>query len=191
MDDKDKKSLFDVTLETLVDMKSREITLLGDAAYVGTCTTVAILAVSGIIKGIYPEANLAAPIFIGGISLIITIASYLKKKSIVKNAQEAAMKIVDCTEQDEKNIAVQKSVEPEIPAYDNLSLEDKCNLLIGYAREVSYPGFEDDAHILCDIIEGIGCYEEDDMQTYGEALKIIEQTMLEKAYKFYNGDFSR
>ena len=191
MNDIEKKALLDSTIETLLSLKSKEITVLGDAVYVGSCTTIASLAISGIIQTINPEANLVAPLLVGGLGLVLAIFSYFKKKNIIKNAEEAAMKIVEYAELGEDSGDNMKLQESQLPDYDNLTLEDKCNLLIGYAWEVSYPGFEDDAHVLYDIIEGIGCYEDDDMQSYGEALKIIEHTMLEKAYQFYNGNYSR
>lgn len=209
MNEIEKNKLYEETTNTLIALKNKELSLLGDFAYVGNAVVISAIIMGAIVKTIDTGANLTGPLAIGGIGLITSLVSYFIKKNIIKKAHEEAADIVNkpksqnLTQQNaftishnfhSLNFANPFDVETEaqeVTDYDNLSLEAKCNLLIGYAREVSYPGFEEEAHILCDIIDGLSCDDEEDKQTYVEALKIVEQTMLEKAYKFYNGDLSR
>ena len=73
------------------------------------------------------------------------------------------------------------------------SFKEKCELLIQYAQDVGYPGFEEDVETLTIIIsvldndKHISYYSGE----YIEIIKELEQSMLDKAYKFYTGDYAR
>lgn len=190
MTDEEREEKYVEIANYLISLKQRQLYNLDWGASIGNGVVIGsvLASITGLIAD--PNIDLFVPILVGGIALVFDVLCRLAKNAVIKNAYQTAIKLVDeVYDQDEYENYMPFSLAMPLEPGNNdeeLTLAGKCNLLINYAEEVGYPGYEDDIDYIYRIKEKI--YNGEDVMA---VISDMESSMLAKAYKFYTGDFVR